>query len=207
VLARRQVAPMGEATGAKMSATDAKLNYRIDAGKSRFTVRVFASGMLSALGHSPTLEIGEYTGEASFAPENPEQASLHIVVKSSSLEVTDDISRKDRTEIKNTMDREVLESSPYPDITFRSSQVSLNILSENRYAVSVTGDLTLHGVTRSETISAQVTASGNQLRANGEFSLRQSDYTIKLVSVAGGTLKVKDEVKITFDLTARKQEG
>ena len=206
-MATKQVAQMGEATGAKMSATVTKLNYRIDAGKSRFAVRVFASGMLSALGHSPTLAIQEFTGEATFAPGNPEQASIHIVVKSSSLEVTDDISRKDRTEIKNTMEREVLESSTYPEITFQSSQVSLNMLGENRYAASVAGDLTLHGVTRSETISAQVTPSDDTLRANGEFSLRQSDYRIKLVSVAGGTLKVKDEVKITFDLTARKQEG
>jgi len=71
--------------------------------------------------------------------------------------------------------------------------------------VTVTGNLTLHGVTRSEAITAQVTLTGDTLRAYGECSLRQTDYGIKLVSVAAGALKVKDEVKVTFDLTARKQ--
>ena len=32
-------------------------------------------------------------------------------------------------------------------------------------------------------------------------------FGIKLVSVAGGTLKLKDEVKLTFDLVARKNEA
>ena len=42
------------------------------------------------------------------------------------------------------------------------------------------------------------------LRANGEFSVRQTDYGIKPVSVAGGALKLKDELKCSFDIVARK---
>jgi hypothetical protein len=38
------------------------------------------------------------------------------------------------------------------------------------------------------------------------FSLKQTDYRIKLVAVAGGTIKVKDELKFSFDIVARKQE-
>ena len=44
------------------------------------------------------------------------------------------------------------------------------------------------------------------IRASGEFSLNQSDYGIKPISVAGGTLKVKDELKFSFDMVARKQD-
>ena len=43
------------------------------------------------------------------------------------------------------------------------------------------------------------------LRASGEFTVRQTDYGIKPVSVAGGALKVKDELKFSFDIVARKQ--
>jgi hypothetical protein len=43
------------------------------------------------------------------------------------------------------------------------------------------------------------------LRAFGEFALRQSDYGIKPPSAVGGGLKVKDEVKFTFDIVARKR--
>ena len=47
---------------------------------------------------------------------------------------------------------------------------------------------------------------GDTLRANGEFALRQSDYRIKLASVAGGALKLKDELKFTFDIVARRKQ-
>ena len=44
------------------------------------------------------------------------------------------------------------------------------------------------------------------VRASGEFSLLQSNYGIPPVSVAGGALKLKDELKFAFDIVARKQE-
>ena len=40
----------------------------------------------------------------------------------------------------------------------------------------------------------------------GDFALRQSDFGIALVSAAAGTIRVKDEVKCTFDILARRQE-
>ena len=72
--------------------------------------------------------------------------------------------------------------------------------------VTLNGNLTLHGVTRPLPLTAQVMLSGDMLRASGEFSVLQSDYGITLVSVAGGALKLKDELKFTFDIVARKQE-
>ena len=50
----------------------------------------------------------------------------------------------------------------------------------------------------------RVGVDGDNLRANGNFSILQSDYGIRLVSVAGGALKVKDELKISFDVNAKK---
>ena len=188
-----------------MSATETAVRYVVNASMSRFSVRAFATGLFSSLGHNPNLAIRSYTGEATLVPGSLEQASIRISVQGDSLEVTDDVSGKDRAEIESRLKQEVLETLSYPEIVFESSQVSVNQLGDDRYAVNVTGNLALHGVSRNETISAQVSLTGDTLRAYGEFSLRQSDYGIKLVSVAGGTLKVKDEVKVTFDFTARKQ--
>ena len=128
-------------------------------------------------------------------------------MKPASLTVTDDVSQKDRADIESRMNQDVLETSSYPEIVFESTQVLANKLSDDRYAANVTGNLVLHGINRQEKISAQVSVTGDVLRAYGEFTLRQSDYRIKLVSVAGGTLKVKDEVKLAFDFTARRQSG
>ena len=38
--------------------------YTIDSEMSKFTVRVFATGMFSAFGHSPTIAIRDFTGES-----------------------------------------------------------------------------------------------------------------------------------------------
>lgn len=188
-----------------MAATDTAVRYRIDVATSRFTVRAFATGLFSSLGHNPTFAIRGYSGEASFNAESPEQSSIRMSVQAASLTVTDDVSQKDRAEIENRMREDVLETSSNPEIVFQSSQVTANKLGDDRCAATVTGNLTLHGVTRSETVTAQVILTGDRLRAYGDFSLQQTNYGIKLVSVAGGTLKVKDEVKVTFDFSARRE--
>jgi polyisoprenoid-binding protein YceI len=196
---------MPESTGARMSALQTATQYSINPGLSRFTVRAFATGMLSSFGHNPTIAIRGYTGQLSVMPGDLTQSSLRISVLADSLEVTDEVSQKDRTEIETRMRQEVLETSQYLEIVFESTQIAPTAMSDTLYAVTVTGNLTLHGVTRSESITAQVTLTGDTLRAYGECSLRQTDYGIKLVSVAAGALKVKDEVKVSFDITARKQ--
>jgi polyisoprenoid-binding protein YceI len=179
--------------------------YAIDASLSRLIVKVTAGGFLSAMGHDPTIAARDFAGEASFVPETLDQASLRLSVRPDSFEVTDDVSEKDRREMESTMKQEVLETSRFPEITFQSSKISPTQLGTNQFAVNIAGDLTLHGVKRPQTIICQVSVTGDTLRGSGEFSLRQTDYGLKLVSVAGGALKVKDEVKCSFDIVARKQ--
>jgi polyisoprenoid-binding protein YceI len=178
--------------------------YAIDPGISRFTVRAFASGMFSAFGHSPTLAVRDFTGEATFAAGTLDQAGLHIIIRAASLSVTDDISEKDRREIERTMNQEVLETAKYPEIVFDSSKVSASKAGDGQYWVNLLGNLSLHGVISSQPVAAQVALIGNTLRAHGEFSLLQTTYGIRPVSIAGGALKLKDELKCKFDIVARK---
>ncbi|MEO8130120.1 MAG: YceI family protein [Bryobacteraceae bacterium] len=182
------------------------VRYLIDKSSSKFTVRAFAGGMLSALGHSPTFGIRKFEGEIEFAPQEAGTSSLRLAVEADSLEVMDDISSKDRREIEGTMNKDVLESAKYPAISFETISATVNKLGEARYQVSLTGKITLHGVTRQLVIPAQVTEMGDMLRAGGEFPLMQTNFGIKLVNAAGGTLKVKDELKFTFDIVARKPD-
>jgi polyisoprenoid-binding protein YceI len=179
--------------------------YAIDPGMSRFTIRAFASGMFSALGHSPTLAVRDFSGEAQFAPGTLEAACLTLKIKADSLTVQDDVSDKDRREIERTMNQQVLESARYPEIVFKTTSVSADKSGDNRFALKLAGELTLHGVTKPQPVSAQVMIVGNTLRAHGEFSVLQTSYGIKPVSIAGGAVKLKDELKCTFDIVARKQ--
>jgi len=189
---------------AQVAATPVGDRYVINPMISRFTVKVTATGMLSAFGHSPTIQIRHLKGEIVFSPQALEQSSLHFVVRADSLSVSDNISDKDRREIEGQMRVQVLETSKYPEIIYDSHSV-VKSLADSESDVVLIGNLTLHGVTRPQKIPARITVTGDLLRAFGEFSLRQSDYSIKPVSAVGGGLKVKDEVMFSYDVAARKQ--
>ena len=180
--------------------------YKIDPDVSRFTVQAFATGMLSALGHSPTLAVRDFTGEAEFDADDLDKAALHLKIKAGSLTVTDNnISDKDRREIERAINLDVLETARYPAIEFESSKVSASKAGDGQYWVNLLGELSLHGVRSSQPVSAHVSIQGNMLRAHGEFCVSQTAYGIKPVSIGGGSLKLKDELKCSFDLVGRKQ--
>ena len=168
-------------------------------------VRAFAGGLLSAFGHNPTIAIPDFSGEALVNPENLQESSLHLVIQAASLAVQGDISDNDRDEMNRRMQEEVLESGSYPEIVYECSRLSASKTGEGQYWVSLNGELSLHGVTRRQPVSARVTLNGDSLRAAGDFSVLQSDYEIRLVSAAAGTVKLKDELKLSFDISATRK--
>ena len=185
-----------------MDAPQSLSRYRIDAKPSRFTVQVNAAGLLSAFVHNPVIAIRNFSGEARFQPDTLASATLRVVVQATSLEVSGDVSDKDRREIERTMQERVLESATYPEISFQSSSVKVSAAGPGQYRVEAMGQLSLHGITREHVVAARVTVGPDRLRASGAFSLHQTDYGIESVSVAGGALKVKDELKCSFDILA-----
>jgi polyisoprenoid-binding protein YceI len=184
---------------------DATVDYVIVSKGSNFTARAFATGLLSALGHSPTIAIPDFEGTILLNPDAVEQSSFRMVLHSASFAVTDDISNADREEVDRRMHIEVLESESFPEIVYECSRLSASKIGEGQYWVALNGDLTLHGVTRGQPVSARVWLNGDTLRATGDFSVRQSDYQIRPVSAVGGTVRLKDEVKLSFDINARRQ--
>jgi len=182
----------------------AGVRYRIDSGHSRFMVRAFAGGLLSFAAHNHNIAIRDFSGDAEVTYGTVAPASLNMRVRAASLAVTDKVSDSDREKIETTMRNEVLETAKYPEIVFQSTGVVATRLDEGKYQVKIPGNLTLHGATHSVTINARLDFGTNELHAIGEFPVRQSEFGIKPVSVAGGTIKVKDEVRLSFDIIARK---
>ncbi len=181
------------------------VRYAIDPKASQFTVQAFASGLISSVAHSPKIAIRGYTAEVSFVPETLADSRLKVVVKSANLEVLDDLREADKRELHRVMNDEVLETRRFPEIVFESSSISADKLKENLNRVNVEGRLALHGVTNSQTFFSQVAFGVDSFRAYGEFTLLQSDYSIRVASIAGGTLKLQDELKFSFYVVGRKQ--
>jgi polyisoprenoid-binding protein YceI len=181
-------------------------HYVIDSRASRFTVQAFATGLLAKMGHNPTIGIRDFSGGMKFNPDKLEASSFHLLIKTASMSVLDDISDKDRREIERLMSQEVLEIAKFPEVVYDASDISVTKMADALFSATVKGNLTMHGVTNSQTIPVRVASFGSMLRASGDFSLDQTDYNIKLVSVAGGALKLKDELKFSFEIVARRQE-
>jgi polyisoprenoid-binding protein YceI len=180
--------------------------YLLDPGASRFTVQAFAEGLLSAFGHDPVIGIKDFSGEVKFTSGTFADASLKLIIRADSLVVIDNAKPSDRAEIERVMHNEVLETGRYREIGFESDNVTVNRLRDSRYGVRLIGDLTLHGITQKNLwINAEATINGDELRATGGFLVKQSDFNIKRVSIAGGAMKVKNEVKCVFDLIGRRQ--
>jgi len=183
----------------------ATAHYVTDAAASRFQIKAFVAGVLSALGHNPTIAIRDFAGEVRLQPGTLGAASLELCLKAPSFEVTNQIREKDKREIEENMHRDVLETDQFPEIVFQSSAASAVKTGEGQFRINLNGSLTLHGVTRSQPIQTYVTVSEELLRARGDFSILLSDYQIRPVSAVGGTLKLKDGLKCSFEIVARRK--
>ncbi|MBP2239798.1 polyisoprenoid-binding protein YceI [Cytobacillus eiseniae] len=95
----------------------------------------------------------------------------------------------------------------HPTMTFKSTKIVSN--GDNEY--DLTGDLTIHGVTKSETFTVTYEGSGKDPWGNEKVgftvdgAVKRSDYGLTWNSVleTGGVL-VGDKVKISLDVQAAK---
>jgi len=65
--------------------------YATDPTASQFAVQAFASGLISTVAHSPKIAIREWKGDVSLVPGTLKEVNLTLLVKSSSLEVLDEL--------------------------------------------------------------------------------------------------------------------
>ncbi|MEM6264783.1 MAG: YceI family protein [Bacteroidota bacterium] len=91
-----------------------------------------------------------------------------------------------------------LESEKYPSAIFKgvfTSETPIDLNKEGTYPVTVTGKLTMHGVTQEISCQGQLVVAGNQLTAKTEFMVRPEDFDIKIPSIV--VQNIAEEVKVT----------
>ena len=167
---------------------------KIDTAHSTITVRVYKSGILSAFGHDHEIQAPIESGEV----KGPASPSVDLRVAARQLRVLDpEVSEKTRGQIQETMDsNKVLDVTRFPDIGFQSTSVE----AQGSDHWLVRGTLALHGKERP--VAVDVTLKGDHYL--GSVLLKQTAFGITPVTVAGGTVKVKDEVKIAFEIAVIK---
>ncbi len=162
----------------------------IDVNKSSLTIRVFKSGAFSAFAHDHEIQapIDEGKIDSSASP------SVELRVDSRKMRVLDpEISVDKRAEIQHTMEgTAVLDVEHFPEISYRSTAIT----KAGDAHWEVRGNLNLHG--KNQPVMVVVSLEAGHYR--GSASVKQSNFGINPIRIAGGTVKVKDEVKIEFDI-------
>ena len=179
--------------------------YRLDSSQSKFIAHAMAGGLLWFEGHDHLVAVREFTGEAQLTSDQINPASLEIDAKAASMVETSSVFTDQQKQIIDKELREiVLQPDRYPDITFRSTQVTGEKAADGSYDLRIAGNLTLHGVTRQITIPTNVTITGNDLRAVGEFSIDRCDFNVKATSAVHGLVRVREKIKFNFDIVGHR---
>ena len=179
--------------------------YIIVPSESSFWVSASKTGLLSGLAHDHEIGVKSFNGRVVVPEAGASGGSLELDVDAKSLVVLDKKpSEEDKKKIFTAMHNEVLESAKYQKITFKSVSVGeVKKTANDNYSFVVNGDLSLHGVTKRISIPVTATITAQQLRATGKYTLKQTDFGIKPYSAAGGTIKVKNEVVVNFNIVAK----
>ncbi len=108
------------------------------------------------------------------------------------------VKESERTDIQQTMQSDkVLDTARFPEISFVSTSVENpagGSSAPKRYLVR--GNLTLHGVTR----PIELPVSFSEGHYTGKVTLKQTDFGITPVKIAGGAVKVKDQIEVVLEI-------
>jgi polyisoprenoid-binding protein YceI len=164
----------------------------IDVSKSTLKIRVFKAGAFSAFAHDH--EIQAPIEEGTIEQSNSAHDSVQLRVDSGKMRVIDPDTPEDkRAEIQHTMQSaKVLDVERFPEISYQSTAVTGR--GENHWEVR--GNLNLRG--KKQPVVVAVSLQDGHYR--GSASIKQSDFGIDPIRIAGGTVKLKDELKVEFDI-------
>jgi polyisoprenoid-binding protein YceI len=165
----------------------------IDTQRSTITIHVGKAGLFSAAGHEHWISAPISSGALRESPD----PHVEFTVEAAKMTVKPDpkVDAKTQAAVQKDMEEMTLETKKFPEINFRSSAIAKS--GDDQWKVS--GDLSLHGVTKP--VSLIVKRSGDSYSAH--TVLKQTEFGIKPISVGGGTIKVKNEVEVDFQIFSR----
>jgi polyisoprenoid-binding protein YceI len=131
--------------------------------------------------------------------------SIDAPAARSAVGLTQKVSDADRAKIRETMlGAHGLDAARYPLIAFRSTEVVPEARQEEGRWL-VTGELSLHGVTKVVHLTVLAAPEGAGARFTGELRIKPSEYGMKPFKAAGGLVKVKDDALLVLDFFGKKR--
>ena len=170
--------------------------YKVDPSHSAvsFTVRHFVSNVPG--------RFREFEGVIKHDKQKPEASSVNFTVQAASI----DTDNNDRDEHLRGAD--FFDVQKHPTLSFASTSVK----AKDANNLEVTGDLTMHGVTKRVTIPVEFLGSvkgprGEKAGFETSFTVNRKDYGIVWNRVLDAGPVLGDDVKVTISIEADRQDA
>ncbi len=175
---------------------------RIGAEHGMLTLHTGVEGRAAKMGHRLTIAIRDWEATASFTGDEPSSAQLRGEL--ASFEVVKGeggvkpVSDKDRATIREN-GLETMKAAQHPHVAFTSDRID-----KTASGYTLTGQLSLAGVTRPSTVQVDVSDGGATWDVRATADVVQTEYGIKPYTGMMGGLKVSDRVEVRLDASVPK---
>lgn len=176
--------------------------YVLGPKSGKIQIKTFKEGLLSALGHDLTLDATEWRATLHIDALDPPSGQAEVDVPVAGIRVAgpEDLSADDREEILKNLRTEVLKASKHPKVRFRSASSEARCCADGSGTLHVEGELELAGAVRKLPLLVHFKRTPEGLRLRGEAAIRQSEFGVKPYRAPLGVIKVKDEVRVLWDI-------
>ncbi|HEY0370758.1 MAG TPA: YceI family protein [Thermoanaerobaculia bacterium] len=160
---------------------------------ANFKIRHFTANVIGAF--------DDFDGTITMDRANPAKSSVEFTIQAASVDT------KNEGRDKHLRSGDFFETDKFPTIAFKSTSVAAN----GKDAYAVTGDLTMHGVTKSVTLSVTFggflkTQRGEKAGFEIETTLNRKDYGITWNrALDEGGFMLSEDVKVTINLEMNKK--
>lgn len=165
--------------------------YKVDADHSgvNFSIRHFVTNVSG--------RFREFDGVIKYDKQDPAASSVELTVRAASI----DTANNDRDE--DLRSKKFFDVQAFPTLTFTSTKV----VAKEASMLEVTGNLTLHGVTRQVTLPVAVLGTmraprGEKAGFETSFTIDRKEFGITWNNVLDSGPMLGDEVKIHIDIEA-----
>lgn len=170
--------------------------WKLDASDGTLTLHTGVAGRAARMGHRLTIAMQTWQITVDWKGDDP--VSARLVVDVDSLQVVGGeggmtpLSGPEKG-VARANGLKTLDVKRFPQVTFRAEQIA-----KTPDGYRMHGPLEIHGTARPIDVDLALSADGDTWRMSAEAEVKQTDFGIKPYSMALGSMKVADAVRISF---------
>ena len=179
--------------------------WTLDASDGELLVHTGVAGRAARMGHRLTIAMTRWRATVNWTSAEPtEPTAAELTVDTESLQVlrgeggVKGLSGAEKALVRSNALRS-LDASRFPEIRFAADSVE-----KTAQGYRLTGTLQIRGKSRDHVIDLRTEDLGGSWRMSAESPVRQSDYGVKPYSLLMGSLRVADEVTVSFTAVGRR---